>query len=112
VQVKRYDPQSRPIGREVVALFQRDAQTKGAERAILVTLGKFSEPAGKAASVATPTVDLIDGERLAVLVLDREVGVRREPLSTRAGSTGSAECRLTSYGTSVDVISTGALLER
>jgi restriction system protein len=80
VQVKRYDPQGRPIGREVVALFQRDAQTKGAERAILVTLGKFSEPARRAATVATPTVDLIDGERLAELVLDREVGVRREPV--------------------------------
>ncbi len=80
VQVKRYDPQGKPIGREVVALFQRDAQTKGAERAILVTLGRFSEPARKAATAATPTVDLIDGERLAELVLDREVGVRREPV--------------------------------
>lgn len=80
VQVKRYDPQGKPIGREVVALFQRDAQTKGAERAILVTLGKYSEPARRAATAATPTVDLIDGERLAELVLDREVGVRREPV--------------------------------
>ncbi len=80
VQVKRYDPQGRPIGREVVALFQRDAQTKGAERAILVTLGKFSEAARKAATAATPTVDLIDGERLAELILDQEVGVRREPV--------------------------------
>nr|CAA9313333.1 MAG: Mrr restriction system protein [uncultured Nocardioidaceae bacterium] len=42
VQVKRWDPNGRPVGREVVALFQRDAQTKGAERAILVTLGKFA----------------------------------------------------------------------
>lgn len=84
VQVKRYDPQGKPIGREVVALFQRDAQTKGAERAILVTLGKFSEPARKAATAATPTVDLIDGERLAELVLDREVGVRREPVVNEA----------------------------
>ena len=80
VQVKRYDPQGRPIARDVVALFQRDAQTKGAERAILVTLGNFSEPARRAATVATPTVDLIDGERLAELVLDQEVGVRREPV--------------------------------
>ncbi len=68
------------LQQSLVALFQRDAQTKGAERAILVTLGKFSEPARKAATAATPTVDLIDGERLAELVLDREVGVRREPV--------------------------------
>ncbi len=78
--MKRYDPQGKPIGREVVALFQRDAQTKGAERAILVTLANFSEPARRAATAATPTVDLIDGERLAELLLDREVGVRREPV--------------------------------
>jgi restriction system protein len=63
----------------VVALFQRDAQTKGAERAILVTLGKFSEPARKAAIVATPTVDLIDGDRLAELVLEQELGVTLAP---------------------------------
>ena len=76
VQVKRYDPNGRSIGREVVALFQRDAQTKGAERAILVTLGKFSEPARKAAIVTSPTVDLIDGERLANLVKEQRLGIR------------------------------------
>lgn len=76
VQVKRYDPNGKPVGREVVALFQRDAQTKGAERAILVTLGKFTEPARKAAIVTAPTVDLIDGERLAGLVNEQKLGLR------------------------------------
>lgn len=79
VQVKRYDPDGRSIGREVVALFQRDAQTKGAERAILVTLGKFSEPARKAANATTPTVDLIDGQKLTDLILEQKVGVRLAP---------------------------------
>lgn len=79
VQVKRYDPQERSIGREVVALFQRDAQTKGAERAILVTLGRFTEPARKAAILASPTVDLIDGEKLAELVKEQKLGVRLVP---------------------------------
>jgi restriction system protein len=79
VQVKRYDPAGKAVGREVVALFQRDAQTKGAERAILVTLGKFSEPARKAAIASTPTVDLIDGERLSDLILKQELGVRVAP---------------------------------
>ena len=76
VQVKRYDPNGRAVGRETVALFQRDAQTKGAERAILVTLGKFSEPARKAAITTSPTVDLIDGERLAALVKEQGLGVK------------------------------------
>lgn len=76
VQVKRYDPNGRPVGRETVALFQRDAQTKGAERAILVTLGKFSEPARRAAILTSPTVDLIDGDRLTDLVKEQRLGVR------------------------------------
>ncbi|PFG45026.1 restriction system protein [Georgenia soli] len=76
VQIKRYDPNGRPVGRETVALFQRDAQTKGAERAILVTLGTFSAPARRAAIVTSPTVDLIDGERLAGLVKEQGLGVR------------------------------------
>lgn len=84
VQVKRYDPHGRPVGREVVALFQRDAQTKGAERAILVTLGKFSEAARKAAIVTSPTVDLIDGERLCDLVLEQELGVKLAPTVNEA----------------------------
>jgi restriction system protein len=43
VQIKRYDPEgSRSnIERRDVALFQRDAAAKGAERAVFVTLGSF-----------------------------------------------------------------------
>lgn len=84
IQVKRYDPQGRSVGREVVALFQRDAQTKGAERAILVTLGKFSQAARKAAIATSPTVDLIDGERVCDLVLEQELGVKLAPTVNEA----------------------------
>ena len=80
VQVKRYDPAS-TVGREVVALFQRDASAVGAERAILVTLGRFSGPARRAAASATPHVDLIDGERLCELMLTKDVGVSRMPVA-------------------------------
>lgn len=79
VQVKRYDPKGRPVGREVVALLQRDAAYRGAERAILVTLGRFTEQARKAAIATTPTVELIDGTRLADLMLEQEVGVHQLP---------------------------------
>lgn len=79
VQVKRYEPNRKPVGREVVALFQNDARVKGAERAVLVTLGRFTEAARKAATAATPTVDLIDGTRLTKLVLDQQLGVKTEP---------------------------------
>lgn len=79
VQVKRYAPE-KPIGRETVALFQHDAKTKGAERAIIVTLSRFTEPARKAATSSVPTVDLISGDRLAELILaDGESGVELRP---------------------------------
>ena len=75
VQAKRYDPAA-TIGRETVALFQRDAAAAGAERAVLVTLARFSPAARKAATVTTPTVDLIDGDKLCELIRDQEIGLR------------------------------------
>jgi restriction system protein len=78
VQCKRYEP-STVIGREKVALFQRDAAAKGAERAVMVTLGRYSGAARAAARITTPTVDLIDGDRLCELALEQEVGVRSVP---------------------------------
>lgn len=78
VQAKRWDP-SRTVPRDVVALFQRDAAAAGAERAVMVTLARYSDPARKAATSTTPTVDLIDGDRLCELVRDAELGVRPVP---------------------------------
>ena len=75
VQAKRYDPTA-TVGREIVALFQRDATAAGAERAVLVTLARFPPAARKAATVTTPTVDLIDGDKLCDLVRDQHIGLR------------------------------------
>lgn len=80
VQIKRYNPDGRPVGREVVALLQRDAAFVGAERAVLVTLGRFSEPARKAAIATTPTVELIDGLQLTDLMLEKQISVRLQPV--------------------------------
>lgn len=81
VQVKRYRPDGKAIGRETVALFQRDAMTRGAERAILVTLSRFTESARKAATDASPTVDLIGGNQLTDLVLESgNSGVKLAPV--------------------------------
>jgi restriction system protein len=66
VQIKRYKPQgSRSnIERRDVALFQRDAPAKGADRAVFVMLGSYSKAARKAATDITPHVNLIDGEKI------------------------------------------------
>jgi restriction system protein len=79
VQIKRYDPEgSRSnIERKDVALFQRDAASKGAERAVFVTLGTFSQAARKAATDTTPHVNLIDGERIWELVEQKGMGLRQ-----------------------------------
>jgi restriction system protein len=79
VQVKRYDPAT-TVSRDAVALFQRDASAAGAERAVMITLGRFSGPARKAATSATPRVDLIDGYRLCELVRSQETGVTMQPV--------------------------------
>lgn len=75
VQAKRYEP-SRTVGRADVALLQRDAAAVGAERAVFVTLGRFSESARRASRTVTPTVDLIDGDRLCELVEQQSIGIR------------------------------------
>src|SRR5690606_31899729 len=79
VQAQRDKPDGTPLGRTAVALVQGDPQAKGAERAILVPPGRFTEAARKAATTFTPTVDLIDGTRLAELSLDQQIGVRMAP---------------------------------
>ena len=74
VQAKRWAPE-KSVARDVVALFQRDAVAAGAERAVLITLGRFTPPARKAATRTAPTVELIDGERLAALVKEHRIGL-------------------------------------
>lgn len=83
VQAKRYDPAS-TISRDTVALFQRDAAAAGAERAVFITLGRFSSAARKAATTVTPRVDLIDGDRLCDLVRAQEIGVTIQPVVNEA----------------------------
>jgi restriction system protein len=78
VQAKRHDPTS-AIGRNIVALFQRDASSAGAERAVLVTLGRYTEAARLASIATTPTIDLIDGEKLCALVREKGIGIRIVP---------------------------------
>lgn len=80
VQVKRYDPSSSTgIGRKEVALFQRDAEVAGAERAIMVTLGRYTPAARAASQATTPMIDLIDGEKLCDLIREKETGIRIVP---------------------------------
>lgn len=83
VQAKRYEP-SKTVGRETVALFQSDATAAGAEHGVLITTARFSAPARKAAMGRHPTIDLIDGDKLADLCLEEEIGISRRPVVDEA----------------------------
>jgi restriction system protein len=78
VQIKRYNPEGSrsSIERRDVALFQREAASKGAERAVFVTLGTFSQAARQAATDTTPHVNLLDGQRIWELVERKGMGLR------------------------------------
>ena len=80
VQAKRYAP-SVAVGRAEVALFQADARDRGAEYGILVTTSRFTRSARETAQNRRPTITLIDGDRLADLCLDQEVGVVIRPVA-------------------------------
>ncbi len=63
-----------------MALFQSDATAAGAEHGVLVTTGRFSEPAKQAALNRHPTIDLVDGEKLTELCLDGSIGISLRPV--------------------------------
>lgn len=80
VQVKKYDPNGKAVSREEVSLFQNDAKKRGAEHAIFVTLGRYSKAARADAVNGSPTVNLIDGDKLTELIREKELGVSMQPI--------------------------------
>lgn len=80
VQVKKYDPNGKAVSREEVSLFQNDAKKRGAEHAFFVTLGRYSKAARADAVNGSPTVNLIDGDKLTELIREKELGVSMQPI--------------------------------
>lgn len=78
VQINRNEPDD-PITRDHVTLFQRDAQTRGAEHGIIVSLEEYSENAISAFSGAALPTELIDGESLCDMVIQKRIGIRFSP---------------------------------
>lgn len=58
----------------------RGSFTAGIEKGIFITTGAFSNPAIQEAKNPgkTPTIDLIDGEQLLDLLLEHELGIKKE----------------------------------
>ncbi len=75
-QCKRY---SGAISNSQIRDF-RGSFTAGVEKGIFITTGAFSNPAIQEATNPgkTPTIDLIDGEQLLDLLIEHEIGIKKE----------------------------------
>ena len=77
VQAKRYGDQ--PVGAPVIRNFIGALQMRGASKGVLITTSRFSSEAEAAARmIPSMRIVLIDGDRLAALMIRHNVGVRTE----------------------------------
>jgi restriction system protein len=75
VQAKRYKEDS-PIGPAVIQGFIGAVHSKGAARGVFITTSRFTPDARKAAAkLPQPRIILVDGNQLADLMLENEIGV-------------------------------------
>ena len=72
VQAKRWES---TVGRPVVQGFVGALQGARASKGVIFTASAFSNEASEYAASVTPRVVLVDGERLASLMIDHNVGV-------------------------------------
>lgn len=75
VQAKRWKGQ---VGSPEVQGFMGALQLQGANKGVLIACGSISKPARETASQARGSVVLIDGQRLASLMIEHGVGVTHE----------------------------------
>jgi restriction system protein len=73
IQAKRWS--ENPIGRPDIQQFVGALQGKRAHKGVFITTSRFAEQAKAYASTIDAKVVLIDGERLAQLMIDHNVGV-------------------------------------
>lgn len=72
IQAKRWKSD---VGSSVIREFVGGLQLKGADKGVLITTSGFTRDAREAAERARGSVVLVDGRRLAQLMIDHEVGV-------------------------------------
>jgi restriction system protein len=77
VQAKKWQGQ---VGAPQIQTFMGALQLQGADKGVLITSGTISGPAQDAARQARGSVVLIDGARLAELMIEHGVGVAAESL--------------------------------
>lgn len=73
VQAKKWD--SSPVGRPIVQAFAGSLEGQRAKKGVLITTSRFSNEAKEYVNRIEKKIVLIDGEELAQLMIDYEVGV-------------------------------------
>jgi len=79
IQAKRYQEDS-PIGREKLQSFVGALSGKHASKGVFITTSSFTDPAFNYAASVPQKVILIDGEKLAELMIEYDVGVATRQL--------------------------------
>lgn len=75
IQAKRFD--NAVVSSADIQRFAGALQGKGAKKGVFITTSKFSKPAIKYAEKITNKIALIDGENLAQLMIDFDLGVSK-----------------------------------
>lgn len=75
LQAKRYSADN-PVGGPEIRAFAGALLEHGATKGVFVTTGRFTPSAKEAASIRSHKIVLIDGDELARLLIENEVGVR------------------------------------
>lgn len=75
IQAKRWE---NPVGRQVVAQFSGDLEAQRASKGVLITTSSFTADAHAYAKSISKRIVLVDGQQLAELMIDVELGVAIE----------------------------------
>jgi restriction system protein len=75
IQAKRWE---NTVGRPVVQAFAGSLEGQRAKKGVLITTSKFSQDAKDYVKVIEKKIVLIDGERLAQLMIDYDIGVSEQ----------------------------------
>lgn len=75
IQAKRWE---NTVGRPVVQAFAGSLEGQRARKGVLITTSKFSQEAKDYVKVIEKKIVLIDGERLAQLMIDHDIGVSEQ----------------------------------
>jgi len=77
-QAKRYNPDTTSVTASMLRDFVGSLTLKGVNKGVFITTSRFPKDANATLSSSHKSIELVDGERLAQLMIDYDVGVETE----------------------------------